>query len=497
MTTTTSPQSDLAAALNMPTAPAELPAASVRLKSLDVFRGLTIAGMILVNNIDEDVAYKSLTHSNWHGWTPTDLVFPFFMFIMGVAIPFSLAKRRTVGGQSRGELLAHIWVRALALILIGWLLHAALAQGFAKLPAGYATVKFFRYFITIFSYGGMIALLIPWRNKFLSNWLAPILAVIFIALMFTMHIVSHNALAAGLHPKQLGGGLFTPEDFRIPGVLQRIGLCYGIAATAALFFGPRMLIVLSIIFLALYASLMYLVPFPGHVTGSISKADNLEHSIDVAVFNRGGQNHLYGEYADPEGLLSTIPAAVTPMLGILLGIWLRRKDRNVVEKCAAMLAMGVFLAIVGVFLDSILMPINKKIWTPSFVVFTAGMAMLGLGAIFWLIDVRGKGGWTWPFKVLGMNAIAAYVGGDVIDHIGHLITIHPPRYREGISLSGFVEDYAKSHAAIFSNWLHHVSPRLPILATPANLTMLYPIILILAVLLVMWILYAFKIFVKV
>jgi predicted acyltransferase len=520
-TATADPHSDLVAALRMPTPPAELPPASRRLQSLDVFRGLTIAGMILVNNPwHEPDAYAPLKHSLWHGWTPTDLIFPFFMFIMGVAMPFSFAKRRATTEQTRVAMFGRIWVRALALIMLGMCMRAALGQSYPKLPDGFSTVQFFRYAVTIFAWTGTLALLIPWRSKFMSNWLAPILAILFLALAFTLHVVSHHATDAGLSPEKLGGGLFRPEMMRIPGVLQRLGVCYGIAGTFVLFFGPRMLFAWSVILLALYATLMFTVPFHNEftgkeMTGSLTKADNAEHAIDVRVLDRfktgidgkpmidgDGKliytsHHTYGEYADPEGILSTIPATVTPMLGAILGIWLRRQDRNVVEKSAGMLAVAVVVTLLGVALDSWLMPINKKIWTPSFVVFTAGTAMLGLGAIFWLIDVRGRGKWLWPFKVLGMNAIAALVGSEVIDHVAHLVTIHPPSDRGGIELASWVNKFATSHVQDWSDRLRHLTPHLPTLATPANLSMIYPITLILATLLLMWVLYALKIFVKV
>ena len=209
-----------------------------------------------------------------------------------------------------------------------------------------------------------------------------------------------------------------------------------------------------------------------------------------------GQKHYsrkltYNEYDDPEGLLSTIPAAVTPMLGILLGLWLKRPDRTNVEKCAAMLTMGVFVTILGCCLGAWLMPINKKIWSPSFVVFTAGLAMLGLGAMFWIIDVKGWRRWAIPFGIFGMNSIAAYAGSDILIRLGRLIHVH------GQQLNAFVESHCIDSIHRFSGWLQLHSTHFPILDTPANLTMVFSIVLIFATLLLLTPLYIFKIYLKV
>ena len=260
------------------------------------------------------------------------------------------------------------------------------------IPPEYLVLRVMRWVSLVFAYTGIVALLLPIRSQRITRWIPPAVAILFVLLLVLMHFVVRRATDSGLSQHQIGNLFFSPHRFRIPGVLQRIGICYGIAATFALFCGWRSILASAVVMLILYSALMLKMPFPGHVTGVITHEDNLEHSIDKFVFDRPETNRklTYGEYADPEGILSTIPATVTPMLGILLGLWLRRTDKTNVEKCAAMLAMGVFVAILGECLNAWLMPINKKIWSPSFVVFTAGLAMLGLGAIFWLVDVRGR-----------------------------------------------------------------------------------------------------------
>src|SRR3954463_14212038 len=147
----------------LPTPPGELPPTRSRLVSLDVFRGMTIALMLLVNNLD-DPKCVPLEHSPWNGWTPTDLVFPFFLFIMGVAMPFSFARRFTDATMSTRSMLARVWSRGLSIFMIGMLLRIAPGKFPAAVP-GFMSVQIMRYIIAIFAYGGLIALLIPWRSR--------------------------------------------------------------------------------------------------------------------------------------------------------------------------------------------------------------------------------------------------------------------------------------------------------------------------------------------
>src|SRR3954471_1786927 len=140
-----------------------------RLQSLDIFRGITIVGMLLVNNVDEEHAYAPLKHAVWHGWTPTDLIFPFFLFIVGVAIPFSMAKRRADVQQTRARMLGQIWLRALSLVMLGMLIRVIFSATPA-LPAGYKMLHFTRWFANIFAYASIIALLTPWRSSRLAMW---------------------------------------------------------------------------------------------------------------------------------------------------------------------------------------------------------------------------------------------------------------------------------------------------------------------------------------
>jgi predicted acyltransferase len=315
------------------TPPLEKPA---RLGSLDVFRGITIAGMILVNNPGSwSAVYPPLRHAEWHGWTPTDLVFPFFLLIVGVAIPFSLGKRRESGS--------------------GWF-----SLG----------LKIVRRSLVIFAIG----------------------------------------LALNGFPK------YDWETIRIPGVLQRIALCYLLVSLIDLAAGVRVKAGLVIVLLVGYWLAMSLIPAPGHSAGDLSRSGNLAAAVDRAVL----PGHLYKQDYDPEGLLSTIPALATTLIGVLAGHWLR-SGRSGFEKDAGLFAAGMLGVLLG-WVWSAAFPINKALWTSSFVLLTAGLGLQGLAACYWLIDLKGIRCWSRPFAIFGTNAIAAYVLAAILARLIGLVS---------------------------------------------------------------------------
>jgi predicted acyltransferase len=308
-----------------------IPIKPQRLVSLDVFRGLTIAAMIVVNNM-ADPKYVPLEHAEWNGWTLTDLIFPFFLFIVGVAMPFSFARRSVSSEQTRGQMLARVWLRALSLWMLGQLLFAWPMPRAEAIGAGFAGYKLLRVFCFVFVWGGVFALLTPWRSRRLQTIIPLGIAVVFYGLMIGMHYATQHAHAAGLN--ELGSGIFNPDMLRIPGVLQRIGLVYGVAGTIALFAGWRGIATSAVVLCALYSILMLKVPYgPDHHVGRLEFEDNLARHVDEKVFDRYTvneqgkrvytQRHAYRQYPDNEGLLSTIPAIATSLLGILVGLWLR------------------------------------------------------------------------------------------------------------------------------------------------------------------------------
>lgn len=295
-----------------------------RLASLDVFRGMTIALMILVNNPGSwKYVYAPLRHAKWHGWTPTDLVFPFFLFIVGVSLSFSLTKRKAQDSGS-SKLYFKIFRRATILFVIGLLLR-----------------------------------LIP---------------------------------------------NFDFSTLRIPGVLQRIAVCYLLASLIYLKTGTKARILLSTGCLVAYWLILKLVPVPGFGAGVLELEGNLCAYIDTQLLS----GHLHTPNFDPEGILSTLPALVTTLLGTLAGDWLR-PSRSKRLKAFGLFSAGTALTILGLWLHRFF-PINKQLWTSTFVLFTAGAALLVLGLCFVLVDGLGIKKWAYPFSVYGTNAITVYVG---------------------------------------------------------------------------------------
>jgi predicted acyltransferase len=296
-------------------------AAARRLDSLDVFRGAAVAGMILVSTPGNwSAVYPVLDHAAWHGWTPTDLVFPFLLFAMGAAIPFALARRRTTGDR------LHLYVlrRALILIALGFVLNAIESP-------------------------------------------APV----------------------------------SPATFRLPGVLQRIGLVYLIAVLVSETFSTRGRVLVAVFTLLGYWAALTLIPVPGVGAGVLTPAGNVASFIDRAVF---GAHMLTPEY-DPEGLLSTIPAVVTALLGALAGTWLGGPARG--RRVAWLFAGGVLTMTAGLLWGRVF-PINKNLWTSSFTLFTAGLAAQVLAVCEWTAARQSTRWLIGPLAAFGRNALVAY-----------------------------------------------------------------------------------------
>lgn len=328
-------------ALEIAASPAE--ARPPRLRSLDVFRGITIAGMLLVNNPGSwDHVYEPLDHAPWNGWTPTDTIFPFFLFIVGVAMTFSF------GGQlARGVSPGRVFARASR--------RSAILFGLGLLLAAF-----------------------PYYDLDLGH-------------------------------------------LRIMGVLQRIALCFLLASAVYLFVPRRAQPWLAAAVLLGYWAAMTLVPVPGHGAGDLfTKDGSLAAYVDRAVFGTG---HLWAAAKtwDPEGLLSTFPAMVTVLLGIFAGRWMR-SERAPAERATGLFFAGNALMAAGLVWNPAF-PINKNLWTSSYVLFMGGMAMVGLAMCYWLVDVKGVRRWSRPFTVFGMNAIAAFFLSGVFARLLNLVKV--------------------------------------------------------------------------
>ncbi|MFL6227169.1 MAG: acyltransferase family protein [Pyrinomonadaceae bacterium] len=364
-----------------------------RMTSLDVFRGLTIAGMILVNNPGTwDAIYSPLEHSKWDGITPTDLVFPFFLFIVGVSITLSLARRAESGGGRR-DLYWKIARRTALIFALGLLLGA-------------------------FPYNDL-------------------------------------------------------QGFRIPGVLQRIAVCYFFAAVIFLNTKWRAQCLIVAALLLLYWAAMKLIPVPGFGAGDLSMEGNLAAYVDRSVFG----HHTWKPLYDPEGLLSTIPAIATTLCGVLTGQLLRTR-REPLEKVAAMFVAGACGMVVG-WAWNFWFPVNKALWTSSYVVLTAGMALELLAACYWLVDIKGYRRWTKPFLAFGTNALAVYFLSEFAVLVASLVRF---TRADGTptDLLGLI--YSK----LFASW-----------ATPINASLMFAVCTVLVWLGVMSLFYRKRIFIKV
>ncbi len=361
-----------------------------RLTSLDAFRGLTIAGMILVNNPGSwSHIYAPLRHAQWHGWTPTDLIFPFFLLIVGVSVPFSFGKRLE-GGDSKVTLFRHILRRSVILFGLGLFMAA--------------------------------------------------------------------------FPR------FDFENLRIMGVLQRIGLVYLLAASSFLVLGRTARAWAVVILLIGYWALLTLVPVPGYGAGDLSPDGNLGAYLDRIVFG----HRLWQGTWDPEGLLSTLPAVGTTLLGIFTGEWVR-SGRSPIAKSGGLVLGGVVGILLGL-LWSMSFPINKPLWTSSYVLFTAGAGLVLLGLFFWLMEIRGWKGWAQPFVVYGMNAIAVFVASGLVAKQMGLIRVGA----EEVSLKTWI------YENLFASW-----------AGPLNGSLFFALSYVLVWLTIMWILFRRRIFIKI
>lgn len=310
---------------------ADKTAVSQRLVSLDAFRGATMALMVLVNTPgDGRNVYAPLEHAEWHGWTPTDVVFPSFLWIVGVAMTLSLG-RRVAAGASRGRLFGQAARRAAILFALGVLIYVY--------PA------------------------FDWHTQ------------------------------------------------RILGVLQRIAICYLIACAIYLTTRVRGQIVWIVSLLAVYWALMMLVPVPGYGAGHLEMGANLANYVDRVVL--GSHNYLGTKTWDPEGIVSTLPAIATALLGIMAGHILRLR-RTLAERTSWLFLTGNLLLAAGL-IANVWLPINKKLWTSSFTLFMAGLDFVVFALFLWLIDGQGYRRWAKPLAIMGMNAIAVYLASEFLD----------------------------------------------------------------------------------
>ena len=361
--------------------------------------------MILVNDPGTwSAMYWPLDHAEWNGWTPTDLIFPFFLFIAGVSMTFSFAARLR-RGSTRWGLAKHVIVRSLAILILG-------------------------LFLNVFPH-------------------------------------------------------FHFSTMRYPGVLSRIAVCYlmaGLLVVATALRADRDDFVANIpailsaigVLLIGYWAVMRFVPVPGIGAANLDPANNLAAWLDRRVM----YGHLWvqlKQVRDPEGILSSFPAIGTVLCGVLTGAWMRRTKTNE-RKFAGLMLVGVIAMIVGRLLHPIF-PINKNLWTSTFVIFTAGFAVVLFGIFFWIVDMRGWRKWAQPFLVFGSNAISAFV-------LSILLSIASSNFQ--------VNDGGRErsvHGYIYAHWFAPI-------AQPKNASLLFAIFFVFACYLPLLLLYRRRVFIK-
>ncbi len=366
---------------------------SARIVSLDALRGITIAGMLIVNNQgDWAHLYAPVRHAPWHGLSPADLVFPFFLFIVGVSVAVAYSAG-PVTAIARAGLFRKIVMRTLVLMALG------------------------------------LALNLPPDGNFAA--------------------------------------------MRIPGVLQRIAVCYFIAATSFVYAGRNTRYALFAGLLALYWALVELVPVPGHGAGALDAEGNLCRFIDASVFGAHTYAHSPAAGFDPEGLLSTLPAAATALAGVFAGERLARDRRD----AAGISVMAAALVVAGLLM-SVWMPVNKQLWTPSYAVLTAGIALFSLTACLWLVDIRGLRRWAVPFIALGTNSLAVFFASSLVARITVFVTV--PDGGGHIPLKLFI------HRTLFASWL-----------SPEAASLAYSLMVLAFWTAAAWVLYRRKIFIRI
>ncbi len=321
--------------------PSTLKTSQPRLLSLDVFRGITVAMMTLVNNPGSwGHIYPPLEHAEWNGCTPTDLVFPFFLFIVGVSIVYAMENKKQDPEQHK-KLFWNVIRRGVILFSLGLILNL------------FPTFQF--------------------------------------------------------------------STVRIPGVLQRIAVVYLITGLLYLYQNKKTIGVIFWLILVAYYLIMTFVPVPGLGYANLNPETNLGAWIDRSILTEA---HLWksSKTWDPEGILTDFPAVATCIFGVLTGTFLKRKGQEAAQKVSWLFTIGVLATVAGLIVD-LFFPINKALWTSSYVLYCGGLATLGLTLLYWLVDVQGYRRFTKFFVVFGVNPITVFFLSGIIPRIMSRITL--------------------------------------------------------------------------
>lgn len=376
---------------------------SNRLLSLDMFRGFTIASMILVCHPGSwDHVLSQLDHASWHGWTFTDLVFPFFLWIVGVAITLSF-KKRIDRGDKPEQILQHVFIRSLILFAIGIFL---------------------------------------------------------------------NGFPFGL----FGGHNFSWATIRIPGVLQRIAICYFAASVIFLYSKITWQIIWAILLIVGSWIAIKTFPVPNFGAGILEPAGNLAWYIDTSFLH--GHTYIASPAPgfDPEGIFGTLNAIATTLIGILAG-HLLNTNKSGHQKTIWMLFSGVAFILLGLAINHWL-PINKNLWTSSYTIFTAGMTFVMFAAFYYLVDVKKQQKWFKPLEIYGKNALTIYIVSMFI-----------------VRFNKFIHITDATGAAISLKTYYYNAWFVP-MGHPMLMSLLHAIAMVLFMYLIAYVLYRIKIIIK-
>ena len=387
-----------------------------RLISLDVFRGLTILLMTIVNNPgDWGNVYAPLLHSEWHGCTPTDLVFPFFIFIMGVAVPLAMPTK-TWDSTTFNKIL----VRSLRMLGLG---------------------IFFNYFGKIQLFGlegiplliGRLIITVAVGYALMGNFSSKIKNILAFSILFIYLFLAY-------------GGIEAYHDVRLPGVLQRIAIVYFVVSLLYLKTTQKTQIITGITLLLGYWAIMTLIPVPGIGAANLEKETNLASWLDGVLL----EGHMYrGTITwDPEGVLSTIPSIVNGIIGLLIGQILQREITQK-QKAVKMIATGVALIIGGLIWNAFF-PINKSLWTSSYVLYTTGLATACLAFLYYIIDIAAYKKGLKLFLIWGVNPMIVFFFSQIIPQALVMVQFKNPHHpEEQINLLNYL--YQFGIAPFFSN----------------------------------------------
>ncbi len=388
-----------------------------RILSVDILRGMTVILMTIVNNPgDWGNVYPPLLHAEWHGCTPTDLVFPFFLFVVGISTVLAMPIK-----QISPSTYQKIATRSFRIVCLGLFLNFFSKLNFFEIEGGLLIA--YRLLFTVLA---VVAFLGDYDKK-KQLYVAVGSFVLMMVLAF--------------------GGFKQFENVRIPGVLQRIGIVYGIVSLIYLHTSTKVQAIIGGTILLIYWGIMTLVPVPNGYSANVEIVTNLASWLDGELL--GLHNWGSTKTWDPEGILSTLPAIGTGIAGLLVGQLLVREISQQ-KKAVQLLGIGIFGIVLGLIWNAVF-PINKALWTSSYVIYTAGLATTILSILYYLTDIREQTAWTRPFIIFGVNPMVIFFFSGIIPRVLGMIKVPNP---DGNSVD--LQSY------IYNQWI------VPIFESPLN-----------------------------